>query len=382
MRIPLYGRAAAWGMVILLWMASSATLAQTSPEEEARRYFLRGIAAVEMAKSNEELANAVEEFRKATQIAPTMAVAWYNLGMVQSKIGRLKDAIDSFGRYVALAPPGEEVQKVRDEMVKLEYRLEQSEKFKHLSGVWIMPNGTLAQARVEGTRMTIHIAQMSFPGTIERWMWSDRVEGDSIGIGGVVLQLEIKGDRLAGVMEIDIPPSPSSGSSPHQWCELPAGKSTSQADGTLVDGAMLLKVKRTKYRFEHNKGESVLFGSSKVRCDAVTPLGEVVVETKLRGPQPPLARGGVGAQLNSGRYVENVTNPASGLLSGDEIISVDGVVLAELGSTYERMLRLRGEPGSVAHLVVRRVLEKAGTFSKEKSALLDLTVQRIEIKSP
>lgn len=380
MRIRLSAQVQTLGMIVLLWMASATAFAQKSAEEEARRYYLRGVAAVEMAKSDEELANAVEEFKKATQIAPGMASAWYNLGMVQSKIGRLKDAIDSFGRYVALVPQSEEAKKLRDEMVKLEYKLEQSEKFKHLAGVWITSDGVATQVVVEGSRLTLHINYMSFPGVIERWMWSDRTPGDDATLDDITLRLDIKGTRLTGVVEIVV--SPSSGPSREMWCWFPIGKETNQVEGALlVDGSMLLKIKKTKYKFESNKGENIFFGSSKVRCDAVTPMGDVVVEKTLRGPLPALAKGGVGVQMDDWvRYVINVQNPASGLLPGDEIISVDGIALAELGSTYERMLKLRGEPGSVANLVVKRVLEKAGTFSSEKSALLNFAVQRVEIK--
>lgn len=367
-------------MIVLLGMASTVAFAQKSPEEEARRYYLRGVAAVEMAKNDEELVNAVDEFKKATQIAPGMASAWYNLGMVQSKIGRLKDAIDSFGRYVALAPQSEEAKKLRDEMVKLEYKLEQSEKFKHLAGVWITSDGVATQAVVEGSRMTFHIGQMSFPGVIERWMWSDRTPGDDATLRDITLRMEVKGTRLAGIVEIVVPPA-SDSSGVHQWCWFPPGKETNQVEGTLADGAMLLKIKKMKYKFETNKGENIFFGSNKVRCDAVTPMGDVVVEKTLRGPLPAMAKGGVGVQMDEWvRYVVNVYNAASGIQPGDEVISVDGIVLAELGSTYERMLKLRGEPGSVANLVVKRVLERAGTFSEEKSTLLNLAVQRIEIK--
>lgn len=369
-------------LIAILMMAPMSAFAQKSKEDEARRYYLRGVAAVEMAKSDEELANAVEEFRKAAQMAPTMASAWYNLGMVQSKIGRIKDAIDSFGRFVALSPASEEVKKVSDEMIKLEYKLEQAEKFKHLSGIWIV-DGKPVQVTVAGLRIIIRINEMIFPGIVETWMWSDRAAGDgNVILGNIVLQLEVRGNRLAGIIEIVTPPSSSSGSSRHQWCSLPPGKETNQVEGMLTDGTMQLKIKKTKYRFEHNKGENMLFGSNNVRCDAVTSMGDIVFDKTLRGPFPIPSKGGVGVQLNGGRYVANVYNSDSGLLPGDEIVSVDGVELANLASEYERILRLRGEPGSVANLVVKRVLEKAGAFTEEKSTMLNFSIQRVEVKAP
>src|SRR3970282_1754143 len=80
------------------------SFAQSGAEDEARTYLVRGMAAIEMAKSDDELAAAVEEFKKATEIDPTMAAAWYNMGAVQSKLGRFRDAIDSYNHYLKLAP--------------------------------------------------------------------------------------------------------------------------------------------------------------------------------------------------------------------------------------------------------------------------------------
>lgn len=94
-------------------------------EEMARRHILRGVAAIEMAKSDEDLAAAAAEFKKACEIAPNMALAWYNLGTVQKKTGDVKGAIESYRRYVSLAPTADNVQEVKDEIVKLEYKAEQ-----------------------------------------------------------------------------------------------------------------------------------------------------------------------------------------------------------------------------------------------------------------
>ena len=95
-----------------------------SSEDEARKYFVRGQAAAEMAKSEEELADAVKEFKKAIEIAPNMAALWYNLGLVQAKMGKLKDAVASYRRYLVLAPKADDARQVNDEIIKLEYRME------------------------------------------------------------------------------------------------------------------------------------------------------------------------------------------------------------------------------------------------------------------
>jgi plasmid stability protein len=71
-------------MVLFLVSLSAPVFGQSS-DDEARKYLVRGMAAIEMAKSDEELAAAATEFKKATEISPNMATAWYNLGSVQVK---------------------------------------------------------------------------------------------------------------------------------------------------------------------------------------------------------------------------------------------------------------------------------------------------------
>ena len=90
--------------VTLMIVGLAAPVFGQSRENEARKYLVRGMAAVEMAKNEAGLAKAAAEFKKAIEIAPNMAAAWYNLGLVQSKMGKLKDAIDSYRRYLILAP--------------------------------------------------------------------------------------------------------------------------------------------------------------------------------------------------------------------------------------------------------------------------------------
>lgn len=95
--------------------------------EEARKHLVRGMAAIEMSKSEDGLAAAAAEFAKAIEIEPNMAPAWYNLGSVQSQMGQLKDAIASYRRYLILAPNADDARLVNDEIIKLEYRMEREE---------------------------------------------------------------------------------------------------------------------------------------------------------------------------------------------------------------------------------------------------------------
>jgi formylglycine-generating enzyme required for sulfatase activity len=97
---------------------------------------IRGVAAIEMAKSNAELTLAADEFRRATELDPSLSAAWYNLGSVQAKLGQFDAAIESYKRYLTLVPKAEDAQKVQDEIVKLEFRQELLTKSKQAGKVF------------------------------------------------------------------------------------------------------------------------------------------------------------------------------------------------------------------------------------------------------
>jgi len=114
-------------LTIFIIMGIAAPVFGQNSSEEARKHLVRGMAAIEMSKSEDGLAAAAAEFVKATEIEPNMASAWYNLGSVQSKMGQLKDAIASYRRYLILAPKADDARMVNDEIIKLEYRMEREE---------------------------------------------------------------------------------------------------------------------------------------------------------------------------------------------------------------------------------------------------------------
>lgn len=122
---------------------------------DARRHMVRGVAAIEIAKSDAELSLAADEFRRATELDPTLSAAWYNLGSVQSKLGQFNAAIRNYKRYLMLAPKAGDAQKVEDEIIKLEFRQEQVAKAKARTGTWVASDGTPYQLTINGNRITL-----------------------------------------------------------------------------------------------------------------------------------------------------------------------------------------------------------------------------------
>ncbi|MBA4390101.1 MAG: hypothetical protein C0399_04100 [Syntrophus sp. (in: bacteria)] len=123
-------------LTVMPWFAS----AQTIPEE-ARRHMDRGQAAIEMAKTDADLEDAVREFQKAIELAPTWPDPYYNLGMVQSKMDRLNDAIRNLTRYLQLTPQSRDAPQVRQLINRIEYKKEKTEKERmdpnSLVGIWV-----------------------------------------------------------------------------------------------------------------------------------------------------------------------------------------------------------------------------------------------------
>lgn len=120
-------------LLILITMGSA--FAQNN-ESEARRYLQRGMAAVEMAKTPDDLLEAAKEFRSAIELAPNSTPAWYNLGAVLEKAGDIPGAIAAFKRYLELAPKAEDATQLSDKLIRLEYRQERALKLQSLEGKW------------------------------------------------------------------------------------------------------------------------------------------------------------------------------------------------------------------------------------------------------
>lgn len=343
-----------FGLVMALLavvMAPGPAFSQGGTDEQARKYLVRGMAAIEMAKGDDDLGLAAEEFRKATEMAPNLAAAWYNLGKVQAKTGQLKEAIDSYNRYLALAPQAEDATKVRDEVTKLEFKLEQREKFQSLSGQWVTGDGSVAIVTATPGRLTID-APVRIPGEYDYYL-KDPIAGTHRDASPVyspnLLELVQKGSQFTGIFE-------TGAYRPGLVCSAPPQKG--EVVGTVAKDRIVLRLQRTKFTVTE-KFNGLL--STEVSCVDVQPTGTMNIELVLR----PLPAGGI-------------LRNAAGLRERDEIISVDGAVLTELNHV-ERVMKLRGTPGTTAHLVVRRLVEPAGFFSSAKYANIDLTVPYVEV---
>ncbi len=117
-------------VLVVLISGTGPSFGQQTIPAGAQRYFDRGIAAVEMAKSPADYEAAIKEFGQAASLAPNWPDAYYNLGMVQEKAGKYRDAISSLKQYLRFAPDASNANTVRSLINRLEYKNEQEDGFK------------------------------------------------------------------------------------------------------------------------------------------------------------------------------------------------------------------------------------------------------------
>lgn len=335
--------------LVVLLLAPAALYAQ-GRTDEARKHLVRGAMAIEMAKTPEDLSLAAAEFRKAAEIEPGMPAAWYNLGMVQAKSGKLKEAIASYERYLLLAPRAADAPKIRDEVIKLEFRLEQEEKFKALSGQWVTEGGRIAFVTAGVGSLAVYLPAFSIPNE-----YVLTLDGSTRNIAPVysdrLFDLRQKGNQFVGSFE-------AGSFRPGLKCVAPAQKT--EVTGAVEGGRIVMRMPWTRFQAVERFGS--LF-DIEVYCTEVSSLGTMTVEFSLHRLPP----GGI-------------PRSAPGLQQYDEVIAVNGVALEPLGP-YERILKLRGQPGTTVQLTIRRLVEPAGTFTSAKFDTVQANATMAEVPS-
>lgn len=346
----------------------------TGTPEDARKHMLRGMAAIEMAKSPEELALAEEEFLAAADIAPRLGNAWFNLGKVQTQLGRYDDAIASYRQYLAVAPGAEDAQKVRDEIVKLEFRQEQVAREKARAGSWVAATGAWYNLTMEGNGIVLK--------TEQRRVSEEEVNSTYTLVGTVPNfirahaehHLTVRGSRLAGTW--------SRGPVTADKCPIPPD--TAEVAGEINERKSKITLRYEVTTFSASTQMAILGDDY---CSGVAVTGKRVAEEVLYGPLGPAGLGpdvtyyGLISWWPGGlssvqedwqghlvvRLDEETEAYEAGLRDEDEILAIDGVPVKSLNAG-EVMMRLYGQPGTPVRLDILR--------EKEKPPIA-ITIQRI-----
>ncbi len=173
------------GLCSLLFLLFDGAWAQGIPEA-ARRHVIRGQAAVEMARTPEGFRAAAEEFAQAVRLAPDWAEAHYNLAVVQAKAGDAAAAIESYRRYLTLAPQAPDARKVRDEIARLEYLVEHKQRLNSLAGTWYIAvnDGSWSGVREAVYQITVRDGEINAVAEGRDASWSFRATPEGDGIRG------------------------------------------------------------------------------------------------------------------------------------------------------------------------------------------------------
>ncbi|KFN40782.1 MAG: hypothetical protein JU82_01335 [Sulfuricurvum sp. MLSB] len=320
--------------------------------QDARKHMVRGVAAIEMAKTPGELQEAADEFRRATELDPSMPSAWYNLGSVQVKLGEYGAAIASYQRYLKLSPNADDVQKIQDEIIKLEFLQERVAKTTARQGTWVATDGTPYTLKSDGNHIILETDQHAITDNeaegsvpLVGKMWISEKEQ-------VKYDLQTSGTKLTGTWKHSAFTA--------YVCMIP--EENGEVSGEIRDSEKTIIVRHTRMKYMAKNGGS-LFGDD--YCEEVKPVEKKNIETVLRGPLP---SGGIMAILSginwywpggfsavelgwTGHLGVSDVNPSSpafaaGLRAKDKILSINGVEVKTLSTAQEAILLLRGEVGS------------------------------------
>ncbi len=226
---------------VLLSFALS-TFAQQIPEE-ARRYMVRGIAAIEMAKGQADYILALQEFEQAAKLAPDYPDVHYNLGKVQSKLNDFPSAIKSFQRYLELAPKSPEAPKVREEIYKLEYRMDRQKVTAALTGKWIGPNRKTFQVTLDGSRIQIKRDEQQGEDDFITIKAAGSTHAGPMTDVPLMFLGVVFGEKISG--QYIYPGGKYSG-----YCELPERKGNFQGTIDADGGLMRLVYDRVQFEYE------------------------------------------------------------------------------------------------------------------------------------
>lgn len=102
---------------------------------DAERRFVRGVAMVRGAKEAEAFLRAAEEFRAALRVAPWLAEAHLNLGIVLDKAERHADAIRSLKLNILAAPNAKDAKEAQRLIYEIEVRQEDAARAKSKAGL-------------------------------------------------------------------------------------------------------------------------------------------------------------------------------------------------------------------------------------------------------
>jgi hypothetical protein len=178
--------------------------------EEAERNMARGTAFAQKAADSAGYKKAIAEFESAANAAPWLALAYYNLGVVQEKAGLYNEAIQSLKFYLMAAPDAKNSRDVKNKIYALEVDAEDVQAGKNAPAPAPAPehktDKTLALAgkpslEIEPDKQ-LRIIKMPqdkksrMPNFIGGWYFKDTLRGEDVTIHAFDIGKNSNGDLV------------------------------------------------------------------------------------------------------------------------------------------------------------------------------------------
>jgi tetratricopeptide (TPR) repeat protein len=186
--------------------------APTVPEE-AERGVIRGTTFFSKAVDNAGYKKAIAEFELASNTAPWLAVAYYNLGVVQEKAGLFSDAIQNLKFYLLAAPDAKNSRDVKNTIYALEADLEDLQAIKNAAppaaaaadsgagkslGMIEKPSLDIgpAEKQLNIIKMPPAEKKSKLPNFIGTWFFKDVLRGEDLTIEAFEISKNSNGDLV------------------------------------------------------------------------------------------------------------------------------------------------------------------------------------------
>lgn len=182
--------------------------------EEAERRVVRGTTFFSKATDNAGYKKAITEFELASNAAPWLAVAYYNLGVAQEKAGLYADAIQNLRLYLLAAPDAKNSRDVKDKIYALEADIEDLQASKNAVPAATAPPADSGAGNslgitgkppldIEPAEKQLNILKMppagkksKMPNFVGKWYFKDLLRGEELTIEAFEISKNSSGDLV------------------------------------------------------------------------------------------------------------------------------------------------------------------------------------------
>jgi hypothetical protein len=180
--------------------------------ENAERNMARGTAFAQKATEITGYKKAIAEFEAAANSAPWLALAYYNLGVVQEKAALYSDAIQNLKLYLLAAPDAKNARDVRNKIYALEVDVEDLQAGKNAPAPAPADKGTVKSLAITGKpsleiepEKQLKIIKMPppspdkklrSPNFVGNWYFKDMLRGEEVTIHAFEISKNATGDLV------------------------------------------------------------------------------------------------------------------------------------------------------------------------------------------